>query len=144
MLGDAVAVRKLLVLAVSAGAVYAAGGHHAITSGTSAAAAPSGPVTANSNERLANSMAASYGWTGTQATCLDELWTEESGFDSTAVNSSSGATGIPQLLPSAHSIPPDWSNPAVQIRWGLTYIADTYGSPCAAWAHEKSVTPNWY
>jgi hypothetical protein len=111
----------------------------------SASATPQGPVTRNANEALANKMAASgYGWTGSQATCLDELWTEESGFSATALNSQSGATGIPQLLPSAHAIPPDWSNPAVQIKWGLQYVDDTYGSPCAAWRHEKSEDPNWY
>jgi hypothetical protein len=38
---------------------------------------------------------------------------------------------------------PDWAtNPATQIRWGLGYIADVYGSPCAAWSH--SVANNWY
>jgi hypothetical protein len=107
--------------------------------------APSGPITANSNERLANSMATSgYGWTGSQLTCLDELWTEESGFSTAAVNSSTGATGIPQLLPAAHAIPAGWSNPAVQIRWGLGYISGRYGTPCAAWIFERSHTPNWY
>lgn len=125
--------------------LYAAGAPHAVTSAINAAAIPSGPIAANSNEALANKMArAGYGWTGGQLTCLDELWTEESGFSATALNSSSGATGIPQLLPSAHSIPPDWSNPATQIRWGLTYIDQTYGSPCAAWEHERSESPNWY
>lgn len=133
-------MKKLAVL-VAAGAVFYAAGQHAIT----ATAVTSGPVTANANEALANRMAASgYDWTGGQATCLDELWTEESGFSATALNSSSGATGIPQLLPSAHAIPAGWPNPAVQIRWGLKYIDGTYGSPCAAWRHEKSESPNWY
>jgi hypothetical protein len=37
----------------------------------------------------------------------------------------------------------DWqTNPSTQIRWGLTYIHDRYGSPCGAWAHEQSA--NWY
>ena len=118
--------------------------HHG-GSAASIAATPAGPVTRNANEALANQMAASgYGWTGSQATCLDELWTEESGFDSTAYNSSSGATGIPQLLPGAHKIPANWSDPAVQIRWGLIYLKGRYGTPCAAWAFERSHTPNWY
>lgn len=98
-----------------------------------------------SNEALANSMAASgYGWTGGQAACLDALWTEESGFSATAYNASSGATGIPQLLPAAHAIPAGWSDPAVQIRWGLAYIRGRYGTPCGAWAFERSHVPNWY
>jgi len=76
------------VIAVAAAAALLAAG------GTKAAQHPADhhavPVTRNANERLANSMAASgYGWVGGQLTCLDELWTEESGFDSTAVNSCS-------------------------------------------------------
>jgi hypothetical protein len=107
-----------------------------------AAPAPAGH---GSNEQLANQMAASgYGWRGSQAACLDALWTEESGFSATAHNNSSGATGIPQLLPSVHRVPPNWPDPRVQIRWGLGYIRGRYGTPCAAWAFERSHTPNWY
>jgi len=29
-----------------------------------------------------------------------------------------------------------------QIAWGLAYIAQRYGSPCAAWAHETA--DSWY
>jgi peptidoglycan DL-endopeptidase CwlO len=37
----------------------------------------------------------------------------------------------------------DWrTNAATQIRWGLTYIHDRYGSPCGAWSHEQEL--NWY
>lgn len=134
-------MRKGLVLIAAAAALYAGAGHHAALPTAGSAA----PVAYGSNEALANSMAASgYGWTGSETTCLDELWTEESGFSSTAVNSSSGATGIPQLLPSAHTIPANWSDPRVQISWGLTYVKDTYGTPCAAWSFETSHTPNWY
>lgn len=98
----------------------------------------------SANERLANRMAAARGWGPGQQQCLDSLWTEESGFSSTALNSQSGATGIPQLLPSVHQIPPNWSDPGVQINWGLDYIAGKYGTPCKAWAFETSHTPNWY
>ncbi len=31
---------------------------------------------------------------------------------------------------------------ATQIRWGLTYIKNTYGSPCGAWSHEQA--DGWY
>jgi hypothetical protein len=134
--------QKLVVSAVAAGLLLAAGhGQSGPGHATAAVSAGSG----SSNEQLANSMAASgYGWTGRQTTCLDELWTEESGFSATAHNSSSGATGIPQLLPGAHALPANWSDPAVQIRWGLAYIHDRYGTPCAAWAFERSHVPNWY
>ena len=133
--------QKLAVSAVAVGLLLAAGHGHSGPGHVTAASAGSG----SSNERLANRMAASgYGWTGSQTTCLDDLWTEESRFRATAVNRSSGATGIPQLLPSAHAIPANWSDPRIQIRWGLAYIHDAYGSPCAAWAFERSHTPNWY
>ena len=31
---------------------------------------------------------------------------------------------------------------ATQIKWGLTYIKDTYGSPCGAWHREQA--DGWY
>jgi len=37
----------------------------------------------------------------------------------------------------------DWrTNPITQIRWGLSYIADAYGSPCTALEH--SYRYNYY
>lgn len=77
--------------------------------------------------------------------CLDRLWTKESGWRHTATNPSSGAYGIPQSLPASKmaSAGSDWrTNPATQIRWGLGYISDRYGSPCAAWRHSQA--RNWY
>jgi hypothetical protein len=61
------------------------------------------------------------------------------------MNPSSGAYGIPQALPGGKmaSAGGDWrTNPATQIRWGLSYIASTYGTPCGAWAHSQS--HGWY
>lgn len=135
-------MRKWVVLGAAAAVVYAGGGHAV----TAALHAPDvHAVPASANEAMANQMAASgYGWTGVQAACLDDLWTEESGFSSTAYNSSSGATGIPQLLPGAHAIPANWSDPRVQVAWGLSYVKDRYGTPCTAWTFERSHTPNWY
>jgi len=128
-----------------AGSMVAAGLAAALVHGHTAAPAVSAArPAAGSNAALANSMAAAapYGWTGGQATCLDQLWTKESGFDAAAVNGQSGATGIPQLNPNFYAVPADWSAPAVQIRWGLAYIARTYGTPCTAWTHEEA--DNWY
>ena len=34
------------------------------------------------------------------------------------------------------------TNPVTQIRWGLGYIKQVYGSPCGAWAHSQST--GWY
>ena len=131
--------RRFAGSAIVAGLLLAAA--HGHTPAPAASAAPGG-----SNEALANSMAASgYGWTGGQATCLDELWTRESGFGTGATNPQSGAYGIPQSLPAAKmaAAGADWqTNPATQIRWGLSYIASTYGTPCAAWSHEQAA--GWY
>ena len=54
-------------------------------------------------------------------------------------------TRIPQALPGSRmaSAGPDWqTSAATQITWGLRYIRDTYGSPCAAWSHAQAT--GWY
>jgi hypothetical protein len=133
--------QKLIGSAVAAGlAVALVHGHAA---GPAAPAAPA-PAAAGPNEGLANQMAAAapYRWDGSQAGCLDQLWTRESGFDAAAVNAQTGATGIPQLNPAYYPVPAGWAAPAVQIAWGLAYIARTYGTPCGAWAHEQA--RGWY
>lgn len=85
------------------------------------------------------------GWTGSgEWSCLESLWQRESGWSSTAANPS-GAYGIPQALPGSKmaSAGADWrTNPVTQIRWGLSYIAERYGSPCGAWSHSES--SGWY
>ena len=90
-------------------------------------------------------MLGSFGWSSSQFSCLDPLWAHESGWSVTAANPGSGAYGIPQALPGSRmaSAGPDWqTNAATQIKWGLEYIKGTYGSPCAAWAHEQAT--GWY
>ncbi len=81
---------------------------------------------------LGRQMALLRGWTGDQWTALYNLWSRESRWDPSAVNGSSGACGIPQAYPCSKI--PDKSV-AGQIRWGLNYIADRYGTPEAAWAY---------
>ena len=105
-----------------------------------AAGAPSG-----SPQQIAEQMLSEFGWSSGQFSCLQPLWAHESGWNTYAQNPSSGAYGIPQALPGSKmaSAGGDWqSNPATQIRWGLSYIQDNYGSPCGAWAHEQ--TDGWY
>ena len=133
--------QKFIVSAVAVGLLLAAGhGQGAPMHAAAAATAGSG----SSNEQLANSMAASgYGWTGSQTTCLDELWTEESGFSAYAANPTSDARGIPQKI-SGWSADYQPGNARQQVAWGLLYVKGRYGSPCAAWAFETSHTPNWY
>ena len=89
-------------------------------------------------------MSSQYGWGGDQFSCLDSLWTKESGWNYQAYNPS-GATGIPQALPGSKmaSAGGDWqSNAATQIAWGLGYISSVYGTPCSAWGHSQAM--NWY
>lgn len=102
-------------------------------------------VSPGSAQQIAMQMLGSYGWSSSQFTCLNSLWNEESGWNVTASNPSSGAYGIPQALPGSKmaSAGPDWETDATtQITWGLDYIRSTYGSPCAAWDHEEA--DGWY
>ena len=97
-------------------------------------AAPN-PGTAQS---IAYNMLASFGFSTSQFSCLQSLWQRESGWSYDAENPS-GAYGIPQSLPASKmaSAGSDYlTNPATQIKWGLGYIKDVYGTPCSAWNFE--------
>lgn len=103
------------------------------------------PVPASGNRGIGREMAAQRGWTGSQWSCLEQLWTKESGWSHNAHNSSSGAHGIPQSMPGhkMSSAGADWAtNPRTQIRWGLQYLASRYGNPCGGWAHFQRA--GWY
>ncbi len=96
-------------------------------------------------KQIAFNLLDNHGWKEDQFSCLDKLWTKESGWRVTADNPTSSAYGIAQALPGNRmaSYGSDWrTNPVVQIKWGLDYIEDRYGSPCEAWAHSKAV--GWY
>jgi hypothetical protein len=95
--------------------------------------------------QIAERMLGEFGWPQRQFRYLNLLWARESGWDVYATNPYSGAYGIPQAVPGARmaSAGPDWrSNARTQIRWGLRYIQEVYGSPLAAWEHELAV--GWY
>jgi hypothetical protein len=111
-----------------------------------------GPV---ANRVLGDRMAAEdYGWTGGQRSCLNTLWQGESGWSRYADTRKTGldpagaavfAYGIPQARPATklpHAAQPSdlggQSNAPGQIRWGLSYIRRTYGSPCAALAAKRA------
>ncbi|MFC4783338.1 lytic transglycosylase domain-containing protein [Nocardioides sp. MAHUQ-72] len=94
---------------------------------------------------IARALLPEFGFSADQFGCLDSLYTRESGWRVNADNPSSSAYGIPQALPGEKmaSAGADWAtNPATQIRWGLGYIQDRYGSPCGAWGHSQSF--GWY
>jgi septal ring factor EnvC (AmiA/AmiB activator) len=86
-----------------------------------------------------------FNWGQDQYQCLVQLWTKESNWLTTATNPYSGAYGIAQALPPGKyaTAGSDWlTSYRTQVDWGLSYIADRYGSPCSAWSH--SVATNWY
>lgn len=113
--------------------------------GTMTAPPPSAPVDPGTARAIALEMVLARGWGEDQFSCLDALWSKESGWNVTAENRSSGAYGIPQALPGSKmgSVADDWrTNATTQITWGLGYIGNRYGTPCAAWAHSQA--RNWY
>lgn len=113
-----------------------------------APAAPAAPVAVDdpaAAQAYAASMLSSYGWGQSEMSSLITLWNKESDWRTTATNASSGAYGIVQSLPGEKmaSEGADWqTNYQTQIRWGLNYIKERYGSPSAAWAFH--LAHNWY
>ena len=94
---------------------------------------------------LARALMPEYGLSSGEFGCLDNIWSQESGWNIHADNPSSSAYGIPQALPGSKmsSAGPDWANNAeTQIRWGLGYIRDRYGSACGAWGFKTG--HGWY
>ncbi|WP_425558936.1 aggregation-promoting factor C-terminal-like domain-containing protein [Cryptosporangium minutisporangium] len=118
------------------------------STGSSGDPVPSAPVDCNNysgNKKTGCALLSEYGFSTSQMSCLDKLWMKESGWRTTAENPSSGAYGIPQSLPGNKmaTVASDWrTNPATQIRWGLGYIKDRYGTPCGAWSHSQA--NGWY
>ena len=110
-----------------------------------------GPVSADAAGamRYAQSQFGRYGWSMGLWPALRDLWTRESGWSRFAYNASSGATGIPQALPYTKMPRAAWlpsqggsASAGAQVNWGLSYIAQRYGNPGAAWAHEMQF--GWY
>ncbi|MGE5285855.1 MAG: lytic transglycosylase domain-containing protein [Micromonosporaceae bacterium] len=99
---------------------------------------PLAPVDPGTARADAESLMPSFGFSvSSQFGCLDNLWSRESGWRTTAENPS-GAYGIPQALPGSKmaSAGADWqTNDKTQIKWGLGYIKDRYSTPCGAWAY---------
>ncbi len=104
--------------------------------GTDAPVAPSGSYQEYAMGKL--------GGSGSEFTCLENLWGKESGWNPNAQNPSSTAYGIAQFLDST------WAGTGIaktsdgyrQIDAGLIYIENRFGSPCGAWSHSQS--KGWY
>jgi hypothetical protein len=121
-------MKAIVALFIAAAFVLGAGHHRHASSGGSA-----------------QQYAASLVGDQAQMSCLNALWTQESSWDPSAVNPSSGAYGIPQANPAFTG--GEWgayseSDPEAQVRWGLSYISQRYGSACAAEQHEQQ--DGWY
>ena len=94
---------------------------------------------------LARALMPEYGLSSSEFDCVDNIWEHESRWNVHADNPHSSAYGIPQALPGSKmsSAGPDWQNSAeTQIRWGLNYIAQRYGTACAAWSFKQA--HGWY
>ena len=82
---------------------------------------------------------------GDQFQCFSNIVNHESGWNYRATNASSGAYGLVQALPGSKmaSAGADWmTNPATQIKWGLSYMNNRYQSPCGAWSFWQA--NHWY
>jgi hypothetical protein len=120
----------------------------AASSAASAGAGSAGAVggAAGAVQALVRSMAAARGWTGALWNDLNAVEMREAGWNLNARNPTSGAYGIAQGISG-----PSWyyqwpgGNPGTAVGQGtgfLDYIAQRYGSPAGAWAHEQAY--NWY
>jgi hypothetical protein len=88
-------------------------------------------------QAFARSLFPAHGWGMSQWPFLLALWNQESGWNASARNPSSGAAGIPQdITGNFHG------GYRGQVIWGEDYIAGRYGTPAGAWAHERAF--NWY
>ena len=132
-------------------------GGNSFTDKAASAAASSGTSSAVSGDKIksgsgskkdfqayARSLLKDYGWSDSEFEPLKKLWNKESGWNPSAHNPS-GAHGIPQALPAkkmAKAGADYYTNGYTQIRWGLQYIKDRYGSPSAAWNFSQK--NNWY
>lgn len=126
--------------------IHGAGGGSSSTATCSAGDQDGEKASVEEAKRIAKRKMKDMGWDdGSQFECLDTVFTEESGWRWDATNPDSGAYGIPQSLPAEKmaSAGQDWrTNAATQIDWGLKYIRDRYGTPCAAYAERRA--KGWY
>src|SRR4051794_38449985 len=112
-----------------------------------AAAVPAGCESYRGNQLITCKLLPKFGFGVDQMPALVNLWEGESNWNASAENSDSGAYGIAQALPGdkMSSAGSDWrTNAETQIKWGLQYIADSYGSPQSAWDTWQSRSPHWY
>ena len=95
------------------------------------------------NIDLGQKIALENGIYGEEWECMYQLIRKESGWNHLATNKTSGAFGLPQSLP-ANKIDTFGNryDPAVQLRWYLSYVSTRYGTNCQALSW--SARNNWY
>lgn len=109
--------------------------------GTGVAVTHTEDVSQTDPKALTRALMPQYGLNSADFSCINDIWTQESGWNVHAANPSSSAYGIPQALPGSKmaSAGANWHDSAeTQIRWGLGYIANRYGTACAAWSFKRS------
>ncbi|QER88708.1 transglycosylase SLT domain-containing protein [Streptomyces tendae] len=124
-----------------AGAALTAATCGTLIAAAPAHAAPTAAPTAASAQATAKKMIGN----SAEFQCFSKIVSHESGWNPQATNASSGAYGLVQALPASKmsSAGSDWkTNPATQIKWGLDYMKDRYGSACDAWSFWQA--NNWY
>jgi hypothetical protein len=112
--------------------------------------APAVPIPAScsaysGNQAIACAILPQFGFGIDQMPCLVPMWNHESHWNEKAVNRSSGALGIAQASPPEKmaQFGADYrTNPATQIKWGLSYVKSRYNSPCGAWSFWQA--HGWY
>lgn len=154
--GDRVAAQQQLAAAIGANQqaltdqaradAKAAADRAAKAAAAKAAASNGGSSYSGAPRDIARTMALTeFSWGAAQFQCYDQIIMRESAWNPRATNPSSGAYGIPQALPGSKmaSAGSDWrTNPVTQIRWGLGYVKERYGTPCQAWSFKSA--HGWY
>jgi hypothetical protein len=118
------------------------------TAKAQSAAAASTPAAGTGGGIIAammKNMAAERGWTGAQWSALYDVEEREAGFSMTAQNPTSDAYGLAQFIDGASEYAQYGGNSTTatgQITAMLNYIAQRYGTPEGAWAHEEAY--GWY
>src|SRR5487761_1537068 len=129
------------IQAATAAAVFAG-----MKSAAAAAASPAGGIglggVSNSSAYAAlQSAAAKKGWTGAQWAALVNVEMAEAGFNIHAQNPGSGAYGLAQFISGPSEYAQHGGNSvtaAGQAVGMVNYVAQRYGTPEAAWAHEQA------
>lgn len=137
LLSQPSAADKFMSLAPMGGGAGALPAEQGLAGGT-----PATSMNAGHWQDVAQQMATRKGYSSQDWDALNNIIQRESGWDPNAVNASSGAYGIPQILPASHPDAQLQNDPRGQLKWLFQYIGGRYGSPEAAWQFKQE--NGWY